>query len=128
MSPFIVLALFGFIQVGLEASIIKRDYCVNDDEEAVKLLGFNCTTIAWDDSLPDELCDRDDVKAICPETCDGICYRPGVGMEDYDYGSYGGDGGPVQSHGAPASEYIPTDPPTCVCDDKVCRGSGCTAW
>ena len=105
MSPFLILVLFGFIQVGLKASIIKRDDCVNDEEEAMKLLGFNCIEIALNDDIPGEiLCDRDDVKAVCPVGCDlGRCWNPGAPIDGYadgDHGSNGGSESLVHSFGA----------------------------
>ena len=73
MSPFLVLVVFGFIQVGLSASFTNRDDCVNNDDEAVRLFGLNC------DDIPSYDCDRDDVKAICPAKCEGVkCYLVGV--------------------------------------------------
>ena len=94
MSLFPILALFGFIQVGLSASIIEKRYegCGNDNDKALRVFGLTCDKARsmMDDNprITPKYCGNDDFRAICPDACT-LCYAPGAGIEDYD-GGFGG--------------------------------------
>ena len=123
MSPFVVLTLFGFIQVGLlSASYTKidDDSCVNDDVEAMSLFGFKCRELIG--QFPELECIG--IEAVCPEQCDierCYVYTPCEGDECNQSINQPGGAAPF---GAPVEERVELDS-TCVCDDKVCRGMGC---
>ena len=101
MSPFLVLALFGFIQVGLSASFTKREYpeyynpdyvCESDSCPPGQFEAAIYKREYADYTPPEEACEGDD------------CDPPYFVM---------------------AAEDIPDLPATCVCDDKVCRRFFC---
>ena len=88
MSPFAVLALFAFIQVGcaIDGMEVSKDYLLEVSDSG-------------------ELYDSNSMG-----------YRNSYGHLNWGYGPYYGRAVP--------EEYEP-EPATCVCDENVCRGSGC---
>ena len=86
MTPFVVLALFGFIQAGLSDSLRRRDDgCVNNNDEVIRLYGFNCEEMTNNPFR----CVGDDVKAACPEQCDLRCHKSSC--EGFNCNSGSGD-------------------------------------